>query len=91
MRRWDCSFGQHKRPGHQNKPVVKVRVGNTIIPTTVDTSCTWSMIWADPIPSHLGSPESPGSVVCIHGASHTYKHQQIWLTVLGHMEELQWD
>lgn len=67
----DSSFGQHKGPGQQNKPV-EIRMGDTIIPAIVDTGCSQSMVRADLVHAQLGIPESPVSMVCIHGASYTY-------------------
>lgn len=72
----DCSFGQHKGPGHQNKPLAEVKVGDTLIPMVVDTGYSQSMIWADLIPSHLEVPETAVTMVCIHRASYTYEHRQ---------------
>lgn len=79
----DCSFSQHKGPGCQNKPGVKVRVGDTIIPVVVNTGCSQSMIRVDLVPTQLGSPKTPMSMVCIHGAVYTYKRRQLWLSVMG--------
>lgn len=79
----DCSFGRYKEPGCQNKPVVEVKVGDTIIPTIVDTGCSQSMIWADFILAKLGDPETIVSMVYIYRPSYIYKHQQLRLMVLG--------
>lgn len=68
--------------------MVKVKVGDTIIPAVVDTGCSQSMIWAELFPAHLGILESLVSMVCIHGASYTYECRKIQLTVLSHTEEI---
>lgn len=83
----DCSFRCHKGPGHHNKPVVKVKVGDTIILAVVDMGCSQSMIQADFLLPHLGSLESPLSMICIHIASYTYKRRKVQLSLLGHTEE----
>lgn len=84
----DCSFGWHKGPGHQNKSAVEVMVSPTLIPTMVNTGCSQLMIQADLFLSPLGTPESPVSMVCIHGTPYTYELWCIRLTVLGHTEEI---
>lgn len=63
-------------------------MGDTIIPTVVDTDCSQSMMQADLIVSQLGAPETTVSIVCIHGASYTYKRGQLRFTVLGRTEEI---
>ncbi|KYO40987.1 hypothetical protein Y1Q_0013733 [Alligator mississippiensis] len=84
----DCSFGRHKGPGRQNKSIVEVKVGDTIIPMVVDTGCSQSMIWADLMPTQLGSPKTPVSMVCIHGDSYTYECRRLWLSLMGRTEEI---
>lgn len=84
----DFSFGRHKGPGQQNKPVVEVQERDTIIPVVIDIGCSQSMIRADLVPAQLGSLESPVGMVCIHGALYTYERRQLWLSVMGHTEEI---
>lgn len=63
-------------------------MGDTIIPAVINTGCSQSMIRVDLVPAQLGSPELPVSMVCIHGASYTYKSRRLWLSVMGCTEEI---
>ncbi|KYO38491.1 hypothetical protein Y1Q_0015720 [Alligator mississippiensis] len=84
----DCSFGRHQGPGHKNKPIVEVHIGNTIIPSIIDTGCSQSMVHSDLVPPHLGSLGTPVSMVCMHGAVYTYPRRKLELLVLGQTEEI---
>lgn len=84
----DCSFGRHKGPWRNNKPVAEGKIWGTIIPTVVDTGCSQTMVWADLISPQMGSPETTVSMIYIHGLSYTYERRQVILTVMGQTAEL---
>uniref|UniRef100_A0A7M4ETG7 CCHC-type domain-containing protein n=1 Tax=Crocodylus porosus TaxID=8502 RepID=A0A7M4ETG7_CROPO len=84
----DCSFGQRWGQGQRNKPVMEVRVGDTIIPTIIETGCSQTMVQGDLVPSHLGSPSTLVSMVCMHSAVYTYPCRRLEFSVLGKTEEI---
>lgn len=54
----------------------------------VDMGCTQTMVKTYLISAQAGEPKTPVNVVGIHRISYMYENRRLWLTVMGHTEEL---
>lgn len=77
-----------KAHGKKIKPIGDVKVGDLIILAVIDTGCTQTLVRLDLISTQIGKPETPVSMVCIHGVSYSYDRKRLRQSVMGHTEEI---